>query len=310
MNSWKNTVRFYTFTFLFSCSLQFIPQLALASDFYYPSEVQKTFQKLQDIKKTSFSQSEMILSLLPINQLTQLKKQFTKQLFKMFPPSIQPPCDKEDIPCFTQLQSQYRKARALLFGQLHLKGHSNTTYSIDGVYCSKTFTNKDFLQKNSLGPNKIPSHRIVNTEHLWPQSRFSHKYSKVMQKTDLHILYPSSSKANTQRSNHLFGEVIKSTSKVCGTAKLGLSNSGMEINFEPPHNYKGNVARAMFYFSLRYNMFISKPKKEMFKRWSQLDPVDDFEKNRNEAIYKINKTRNPFIDQPESILYISNSWGE
>jgi endonuclease I len=32
--------------------------------------------------------------------------------------------------------------------------------------------------------------------------------------------------------------------------------------------------------------------------WSLADPVDDFERNRNEVIYSYQHNRNPFIDYP------------
>ena len=41
--------------------------------------------------------------------------------------------------------------------------------------------------------------------------------------------------------------------------------------------------------------------------WDQLDPVDDFEKNRNNVIYNWQNNRNPFIDLPDLISYI---WGD
>ncbi len=39
--------------------------------------------------------------------------------------------------------------------------------------------------------------------------------------------------------------------------------------------------------------------------WSEADPVDEFEQNRNDSIYEFQGNRNPFIDHPEwvSMLY-------
>ncbi len=39
--------------------------------------------------------------------------------------------------------------------------------------------------------------------------------------------------------------------------------------------------------------------------WHQEDPVDDFERNRNEVIYSFQNNRNPFIDHPE---YVDEIW--
>ncbi|MBQ8938436.1 MAG: endonuclease, partial [Bacteroidaceae bacterium] len=45
---------------------------------------------------------------------------------------------------------------------------------------------------------------------------------------------------------------------------------------------------------------------QMFLRWAQQDPVDDIERARNEAVYKLQKNRNPFVDFPELAEYV---WG-
>ena len=41
--------------------------------------------------------------------------------------------------------------------------------------------------------------------------------------------------------------------------------------------------------------------------WHELDPVDDFELNRNDVIYSYQGNRNPFIDHPELVDFL---WGD
>ena len=43
---------------------------------------------------------------------------------------------------------------------------------------------------------------------------------------------------------------------------------------------------------------------KMLLDWNKLDPVDNFERNRNEEIYKRQKNRNPFIDYSDYAYYI------
>ncbi|RYZ68005.1 MAG: nuclease, partial [Proteobacteria bacterium] len=69
--------------------------------------------------------------------------------------------------------------------------------------------------------------------------------------------------------------------------------------FEPPDAHKGNVARALFYFSVRYNIKIDPIEENFLKAWNKADPVDQEESGRNEAIMKIQGNRNPFVDFPE-----------
>lgn len=88
---------------------------------------------------------------------------------------------------------------------------------------------------------------------------------------------------------------------------------------------KGDVARMMFYMATRYegdatgepdlelvdyiSGFTSEPifgKLSTLIEWHTNDPVDDFERNRNEVIYSYQGNRNPFIDHPE---YVAQIWG-
>ena len=49
-----------------------------------------------------------------------------------------------------------------------------------------------------------------------------------------------------------------------------------------------------------------KLQEEYLRRWNHLDPVDEEEIARNNAIAKIQGNRNPFIDHPEYADVISN----
>ena len=82
-------------------------------------------------------------------------------------------------------------------------------------------------------------------------------------------------------------------------------------------SFKGDVARSVLFLSLRYNgleVVDGFPETvgqlgdlETILGWNEIDPVDDFEKNRNNIIYNWQNNRNPFIDFPNLISYI---WGE
>ena len=37
---------------------------------------------------------------------------------------------------------------------------------------------------------------------------------------------------------------------------------------------------------------------DLLLEWHRLDPVDDFERQRNDVIYSYQKNRNPYIDKP------------
>lgn len=158
-----------------------------------------------------------------------------------------------------------------------------------------------------------------NKEHSWPQSWFN---ESTPMKSDLFHVYPTDGKVNGMRSNYPYGEVDSPTKTSLNGSKLGsCSYPGYTgIAFEPIDEYKGDLARTYFYMATRYygedgswqsNDMVTKSQLKpwalnMLKQWSLADTVSTKEIDRNNAVYKIQKNRNPFIDHPE---YISAIWG-
>lgn len=162
-----------------------------------------------------------------------------------------------------------------------------------------------------------------NREHSMPKSWFNEGYPMY---TDLFHLYPTDSYINNMRSNYPFGEVntIKKQSEG-GFSKLGTcAVSGYSGTvFEPADEYKGDFARTYFYMATRYESQIATWKSDMLAgnaypaftqwaitmllKWHREDPVSEKEIKRNEAVYTIQKNRNPYIDYPVLAEFV---WGE
>lgn len=139
----------------------------------------------------------------------------------------------------------------------------------------------------------------INTEHIWPQSAFNERYPM---KSDLHHLRPTFTKPNSMRSRYPFDIVSNSDYSTSAGSKRGHNK------FEPCDESKGDVARAVLYFVVRYydrsirsginyNDFW-KNRVEMFLNWHKQDPPDANEKRRNNLIEKYQSNRNPFVDDP------------
>ncbi len=112
---------------------------------------------------------------------------------------------------------------------------------------------------------------------------------------------------NSVRGNFNFGDVEKDVRVLkCPTSRFGYIGQTRDHFFEPPAAHKGNVARALFYFSVRYMIPIKSIEEEALKRWNKLDPVDQAERDRNDRIQQIQGNRNPFIDYPELTDSVSN----
>ncbi|MDH3252945.1 MAG: endonuclease, partial [Ignavibacteria bacterium] len=143
-----------------------------------------------------------------------------------------------------------------------------------------------------------------NTEHSWPQSKFN---SEEPMLSDLHHLFPTDSAANSARSNFAFAPVISNITYNVGGSKAGFSPNGLAA-FEPRDVHKGDAARAMFYFVLRYGnpgSFLDQLQEIYLRSWYNLDPVSPKELDRNNAIDFFQKNRNPFVDHPEFLERIS-----
>lgn len=198
----------------------------------------------------------------------------------------------------------YDKARNLLMGHIYLR-QNGSNYFLRDVYCQKDFSNSDFSKGNGLGPNKIPDNRVLNVEHTWPQSRFTSNFPREAQKSDLHHLYPTDSEMNSLRSSHKFGEVSRSRFNVkCPASDLGEVDG--KLRFEPPQEHKGHVARALFYFSVRYKTRLDADEESILRKWHREHPIDNEEREHHETISQLQGNRNPFIDEPELVDQISD----
>ncbi len=190
--------------------------------------------------------------------------------------------------CYEHNPVGYGPARNIMFGELFNERDGRGQYVVE-VYCEKEVR---FRQLSDIsGMNNV-----VNIEHTWPQSRFSERHGKEIQKSDLHHLFPSDSRANSIRGNFEFGEEGGQDLDGCPGSQIADTPRGRV--FTPPTHHRGNVARALFYFSVRYQTPISREEEATLRRWHRQDPVDGAEEERNDLIAMKQGNRNPFIDYP------------
>lgn len=161
-----------------------------------------------------------------------------------------------------------------------------------------------------------------NREHVVPQSFFNSKAPMV---SDLHFIRPTDGKVNGMRSNYPFGMVTnpaflsKNGTKVGPSVSTGYGGSVCE----PIDEFKGDIARMIFYFVTRYenklgtfstgNMLggstypgLQTWERDVLLAWSAQDPVSPAEIKRNNNTYIYQNNRNPYIDHPE---WVQAVWG-
>lgn len=208
-------------------------------------------------------------------------------------------CERGEV-CYRHTSVGYDRARKIMFGELDTLRDGQGTYVLD-VYCGKKFYFKSLDHVSRM-------HTEVNIEHTWPQSKFNNHFPKDLQKSDMHHLFLTDSQANSVRGNSPFGLVGSFDDRMggegCGKSRFGITN-GREV-YTPPAPHRGNVARALFYFSMHYNLEISRKEETILRQWHKADPIDADEIRRHELIAKHQKVRNPFIDHPELVERISD----
>jgi len=179
----------------------------------------------------------------------------------------------------------YSVARELMFLTL-----DNQEGTVEGLYTGATFTVED----------KLPDWDVVNTEHVWPRSAGA---GEVPRECDLHHLYPSDASVNNRRGSLPFGEVDDVTWS-SGGSQIGTDADGTEV-FEPRDEKKGDVARAMLYFSVRYpdkaDLAAQRTAGQvaLFQKWHLADPPDAAERTRSQDIAAAQGWDNPFVVCPE-----------
>ncbi len=180
----------------------------------------------------------------------------------------------------------YDGAREFLFGKLDNE---------NGYVCS-VYDNDRCIRTEG-----IPNPNIMNCEHTWPKSLGA---SSTPAKSDLHHLYVTTNQANSRRSSWPFCEVVQE--KWTNDASVLGYDDHHDLCFEPPAEHKGNVARSLFYFSVRYKKDIDRDEEAVLRRWHKEDPVDEAELYRHQRIVEKQKNVNPFILQPYLVDLISD----
>jgi len=125
---------------------------------------------------------------------------------------------------------------------------------------------------------------VWTREHVWPQSLLNND----TQTSDAHNLRPINQSVNEVRGNKKF---------VNGSGEAGVVGN----DWYPGDDDRGDVARIIFYMATKYPELAINLIGNLttFLEWHTIDPVDDFERIRNDVIYSYQDNRNPYIDNPE-----------
>lgn len=195
----------------------------------------------------------------------------------------------------------YSQARDTLFAKIDSRNDS-----LRGVYTGYTI----YLDPTQ-DPTQYAFSNGINTEHTYPQS----KGAVGQAKSDMHHLFPTRVDVNEARASNPFAEIPDSQTDFWYRLDYFLTTiptqyidefSELDVDqglFEPREDFKGNVARAMFYFYTMYRQEAQSAdpqyfdlQKEVLYLWHRQDAVDSVETRRSGLIARYQGGKeNPFI---------------
>ncbi|MEM0516868.1 endonuclease [Aequorivita flava] len=199
----------------------------------------------------------------------------------------------------------YDEARAVMYTQIY-----NINDSVSCMYSGYKLPLSKSEKKPVLQLLKLNVFNSIIAEHSYPKSKGA---SSGNAKSDMHHLFPVRLGVNVSRYNHPFGNVQDTECDVWYTAHEKYKSKPDKTDaicakegngkFEPQDSFKGNVARAVFYFYTMYreeanlaDASFFELQRETLLIWHKQDPVDALELERTHSIasYQSGKP-NPFV---------------
>jgi uncharacterized repeat protein (TIGR02543 family) len=194
---------------------------------------------------------------------------------------------------------QLKAALRTLISQMDLQTYGDARYILDDSDRDPNNANNVILVYSRASVSGTWDAGVTwSREHVWPQSKLGASADNEVANiaSDLQNLKPIYQPINSTRSDYPFAS---------GSGTHGIVNGG----YFPGEADKGDIARIIFYMHVRWNLIINTSTVgdlNLLLRWHIQDPVDDFERTRNEVIYEHQDNRNPFIDHPE---FAERIWG-
>ena len=150
--------------------------------------------------------------------------------------------------------------------------------------------------------------KVIGPEHIYPlawmlkaldcrsrmecRSKEAEKFARM--ESDMHNIYPVWQTLIALRNGRTFG-IVAGEDWRFDDCDIEWHNGVIE----PRPLARGNVARAMFYMARTYGLPLDRDLQQTLSGWNRDDPVSKQERERNDAIARIQGRRNPYVDNPK-----------
>jgi deoxyribonuclease-1 len=181
-------------------------------------------------------------------------------------------------------------------------------------YCGCNYKGKTIDQKScGFRPRKnaaraarlewehvVPAWNIGHQRQCWQQGGRKHcaasdpVYGKA--EGDLVNLVPAIGEVNGDRSNFRFNVWDNNPTPMYGQCRTVVDFKQRRV--QPRQVVRGRIARIQMYMHTTYRLRMSDQERRLFCTWAKAYPVDAWEREREQRIWKIQGSGNPFVSQP------------
>jgi len=211
------------------------------------------------------------------------------------------------------IQSNYLPNNVLSYGMARDTMFSRIYNINDSLTC--VYTGHRIYLDPSQDPTQAAfmdgANNGINTEHTYPRSKGAENGNA---RSDMHHLFATRTPVNSARASFPFADIDdnitntwfrnnQSQSAIPSSDIIDEFSESRNGSFEPREDFKGNIARAVFYFYTMYRNQANSADPNFFEiqratllRWHQEDPVDQKEYDRTFQIAEYQSDKpNPFI---------------
>ncbi len=104
------------------------------------------------------------------------------------------------------------------------------------------------------------------------------------------------SEINRDRSNYRFGSIY-GEERQYGACDFEVDNKRRVA--EPRAGIRGNIARTMLFMRDRYGVTLSSSQTKLYAAWNKQDPIDEWERTRDEKILAVQGHSNHYITKQQ-----------
>lgn len=198
--------------------------------------------------------------------------------------------------------AQAKRALAAIYADHPVTFYCGCTFNesgIDSASCGLVPRRQPERASRVEWEHVVPAHVLGGDLPCWQEGGRGACRSDPLfreMESDMHNLVPAVGELNGDRSNFRYG-IILGEPRQYGACDFEVDFSARVA--EPKPEIRGDIARTYFYMADRYGLELSPLQQALFRHWANLDPLDDWERERADRVERVQGRVNRFVN-PEA----------